>query len=68
MYFRWNCMTNLIIQVLDYKKGDEHRTISIRMSEKYIKELKQLAAETNQSRNALVNQFIEYGLENYVIK
>lgn len=42
-------MTNLIIQVLDYKKGDEHRTISIRMSEKHIKELEWLVVETNQS-------------------
>lgn len=61
-------MKELVIKVLNYKSEDEHRTISIRMSEKHIKELELLVVETNQSRNALINQFIEYGLENYVIK
>lgn len=61
-------MKELVIKVLNYKSENEQRTISIRMSEKHIKELELLVVETNQSRNALINQFIEYGLENYVIK
>lgn len=61
-------MKELIIKVLNYKNEDEYRTISIRISEKHFKELELLVVETNQSRNALINQFIEYGLENYVIK
>ena len=61
-------MKELIIKVLNYKNENEYRTISIRISEKHFKELELLVVETNQSRNALINQFIEYGLENYVIK
>ena len=58
----------LIIEQRDIKGEDGYKIISLRIKEKNIEKLDMLIYETNQSRNALINLFIEYGLNHYKIK
>ncbi len=58
----------LIIEQRDIKGEDGYKIISLRIKEKNIEKLDMLISETNQSRNALINLFIEYGLNHYKIK
>ena len=46
------------------RKGDDgYRTISLRLKEETLKAIDQLAAETNYSRNELINLMLEHGIE-----
>lgn len=62
-------MSDEIIIVQKALKGEDgYKNISLRIHEKSLKRLDDLSYETNQSRNALVNVFVEYGLNHYKIK
>ncbi len=51
------------------KRGDDgNRIISIRIKEDLLEELDKLAAETNYSRNELINIILRYGVDNVEIK
>lgn len=46
-------------------KGDDgYRTFSVRVKEETINGLESIAAQTNRSRNELINMFLEFGIEN----
>jgi len=47
---------------------DGNRIISVRISEDILAELDKLAAETNRSRNELINIIRRYGVKNIEIE
>lgn len=47
---------------------DGNRIISVRISEDILAELDKLAAETNRSRNELINIILRYGVKNIEIE
>ncbi|MBQ6753000.1 MAG: ribbon-helix-helix protein, CopG family [Clostridia bacterium] len=47
------------------KRGEDgNRMISVRIREDVLAKVDNLAAETNHSRNELINMLLEYGAEN----
>lgn len=46
------------------KGEDGYKTFSIRVREDIVGELDKLSAETNRSRNELINKMLEFALEN----
>ncbi len=58
----------LIIDKKALKGEDGYRTFSVRIKEETVKNLDQLAKETNRSRNALINLLLDYALENSEVK
>lgn len=46
------------------KGEDGYKTFSIRVREDIVDELDKLAAETNRSRNELINRMLEFAIEN----
>ncbi len=46
------------------KGEDGYKTFSIRVREDIVDELDKLAAETNRSRNELINKMLEFAIEN----
>lgn len=51
------------------KRGEDgNRVISVRIKEDILAALDQLAAETNYSRNELINIILKHGLENIEIE
>lgn len=53
----------LIIKAKRPKGDDGYRTFSIRIKEKIVAEIDQVAARTNRSRNELIGLFLEFALE-----
>ncbi|MGN1030339.1 MAG: CopG family transcriptional regulator [Butyricicoccaceae bacterium] len=47
---------------------DGYRILSIRVREEIISQMDVIAKKTGHSRNELIGRFLEFGLENYVIK
>jgi len=58
----------LIIDKKALKGEDGYRTFSVRIREETVKNMDQLAKETNRSRNALINLLLDYALENSEVK
>lgn len=51
------------------KRGEDgNRIISVRIREEILKELDKLAAESNYSRNELINIILDYGVHNIEIQ
>ena len=51
------------------KRGDDgSRVISVRIREETLAELDRIAAETNYSRNELINMILRYGVKNIEIE
>ncbi len=51
------------------KRGEDgNRIISVRIREETLKELDKLAAESNYSRNELINIILDYGVHNIEIQ
>ena len=51
------------------KRGeDSSKVITVRIKEDTLSALDQLAAETNYSRNELINVILKYGVENIEIE
>lgn len=46
------------------KGEDGYKTFSIRVREDIVDQLDKLAAETNRSRNELINKMLEFAIEN----
>lgn len=53
----------IIIEPKELKGEDGYKVISIRVKDENLKRLELLTVESNRSRNALINTFIEYGLD-----
>lgn len=58
----------LIITKKGLKGEDGHKVFSIRIKDETVEALDKISAETNRSRNELINIFIEYGINNVEIK
>ena len=59
----------LIITKRSKIKGDDgHRVFSIRIREETVQALDRMAAETNRSRNELINILLDYGIANAEIQ
>lgn len=54
--------------ILKKRGEDGNRIISVRIKETTLNELDRLAAETNYSRNELINLILAHGLENIEIQ
>ena len=50
------------------RSEDGNKIISVRIQEDILAELDRLAAETNRSRNELINTILRYGIENIEIE
>ncbi len=51
------------------KRGEDgNKVITVRIKEDTLTQLDKLAAETNYSRNELINIILKYGVENIEIK
>ena len=51
------------------KRGEDgNRIISVRIKEETLAEIDKLAAETNYSRNELINLILAYGVKNIEIQ
>lgn len=50
------------------KRGDDgNRIITVRIKESILKQLDSISAETNYSRNELINIILKFGIENISI-
>ena len=50
------------------KRGEDgNRIISVRIHEDILSRLDQISAETNRSRNELINLILQYGIDNLEI-
>ena len=54
--------------VIKRRGEDGHRDISVRIKEDTLHALDRLAAETNYSRNELINLILSHGVENIEIE
>ncbi len=63
-------MRNINNEPLTIKKRGEdgYRLISVRLKEHTLSEIDRIAAETNYSRNELINLILEHGVKNIVIE
>lgn len=51
------------------KRGEDgYRLISVRIKENTLSEIDRIAADTNYSRNELINLILEHGVKNLVIE
>lgn len=51
------------------KRGEDgNRVITVRIKEETLAELDRIAAETNHSRNELINLILSHGVKNIVIE
>ncbi len=58
----------LIIKKNGLKGEDGYKVFSIRIREDIANRIDEIAKETNNSRNYILSQFIEYGLDKYKIE
>lgn len=58
----------LIINKKRLKGDDGYRTFSIRIKEETVANLDKLSAETNRSRNELINILLDFAIENSEVK
>ena len=61
-------MKKLVISRKDNLKGEDgYKTFSIRVRERTVSTLDELAINTGRSRNELINTLLEFGIENVEI-
>lgn len=58
----------LVINKKPLKGEDGYKIFSIRIKEETVNRLDQLVAETNRSRNELINILVEYAIDNCEVK
>lgn len=58
----------LIINKKSLKGEDGYKTFSIRIKDATVASLDKLSAETNRSRNELINILLDYAIENSEVK
>ena len=58
----------LIINKKSLKGEDGYKTFSIRIKDETVMNLDRLAAETNRSRNELINILLDYAIKNSEVK
>lgn len=71
MYFLWGdtfMQEKLVINKKSLKGEDGYKVFSIRIKEKTVEALDDLAEKTNRSRNELINLLLDYAIENCEVK
>lgn len=58
----------LIIDKKPLKGEDGYKTFSIRIKDDCVKKLDELSADTNRSRNELINILLDYAIDNCEVK
>ena len=58
----------LIINKKSLKGEDGYKTFSIRIKDETVSNLDKLAAQTNRSRNELINLLLDFAIENSEVK
>ncbi len=58
----------LVIKKKPLKGEDGYKTFSIRIKDETVASLDKLAAETNRSRNELINILLDYAMNNCEVK
>ena len=58
----------LVIKKKPLKGEDGYKTFSIRIKDETVANLDKLAAETNRSRNELINILLDYAINNCEVK
>ena len=58
----------LIINKKSLKGEDGYKTFSIRIKDETVANLDKLSAETNRSRNELINILLDYAIKNSEVK
>ena len=70
MNIRNSIKMNSILQIpkKSHLKGEDgSKIVSIRITAEILKRLEKAAAQTNRSRNQIINMLLEYALENYFL-
>lgn len=57
----------VIITKKNMKGADGYKTFSIRIRDEVVDALDRISAESNRSRNELINIFLEFGTQHYEI-
>lgn len=57
-------MKKLIIPKKPLKGEDGYKVFSIRVKDETVEELERIAAQTNRSRNELINLFLDFAIQN----
>ena len=58
----------LVIKKKPLKGEDGYKTFSIRIKDETVASLDKLAADTNRSRNELINILLDYAMDNCEVK
>lgn len=61
-------MKKLVISKKPLKGEDGYKVFSIRIKDETVETLDRISAETNRSRNELINLFLEFAIENHEIQ
>lgn len=61
-------MKKLVIQKKPLKGEDGYKVFSIRIKDETVEALDRISAETNRSRNELINLFLEFAIENHEVE
>ncbi len=64
----YNMDEKLIINKKNLKGEDGYKTFSIRVKEETVAKLNEMSAETNRSRNELINILLEFAINNSKVK
>lgn len=60
---------NILIAKKSKEKGDDgYKVFSIRVKEETVDALNAIAKQTNRTRNAIINHFLEYGISHYEVE
>ena len=54
--------------IIKKRSEDGHRVITVRIKEETLAELDRIAAETNYSRNELINLILSHGVKNIQVE
>lgn len=61
-------MEKLIISKKNLKGEDGYKTFSIRIKEETVEELDKISAQSNRSRNEIINLLLDFAIKNYEIQ
>ena len=61
-------MEKLIISKKNLKGEDGYKTLSIRIKEETVEELDKISAQSNRSRNEIINLLLDFAIKNYEIQ
>ena len=69
--FEWSddmARNDLILHPKKYKGEDGYRVFSVRVKENTVQRLESLSAQTNHSRNELINILLDFAIDRCIIE